>query len=180
MTTAGAVVSSTALTRSLHLTGDGFRRGATAPTDVTIGTTPTIGALRFAATNELASVYASLPANIDLSQPITLRLQWALAALETNATTLDVTCDYTRTLANSTGNGPGKASTQVTGQVTVTTGNGLAAGDVYVMDIVFAVGDATNPLANAIGLALEIHLTNTTGVASADLLDADLIYEALY
>ena len=179
MSTAGAVISSTALTRSLHLAGDQFRKGATAPTDVTIGTSPRVAALRFAAANELASVYASLPANVDLSQPITLRLQWALAALETTATTLDVTCDYTRTLASVTGNGPGKASTQVTGQVTVTTGAGLAAGDVYLMDIVFAVADATNPLANAVGIAIEIHLTNVTGVASADLLDADLIYEAL-
>jgi len=180
MTTAGAVVSSTALTRSLHLAGDQFRRGATAPTDVTIGTTPTISALRFAATNELASVYASLPTNIDLSQPITLRLQWSLASVEVNADALDLTCDYTRAVANSTGNGVGKASTQITGQVTVTTANGLAIGDVYLMDLTFAVADATNPLANAVGLAIEIHLTNTTGVASADLLDADLIYEALY
>ena len=177
--TVGGVLSDTPLTRSIHLAGDQFRKGATAPADVTIGATPTINALRFAATNELASVYASLPAEVDLSQTITLRMQWALAAGEVNNDTLDITCDYTAVVERVTASGPGKASTQRTGIVTVTTGEGLAAGDVYVMDITFLAGDATNPLANAVGLAIEIHLTNTTGVASADLIDADLIYTAL-
>jgi hypothetical protein len=179
MTAFGGVASDTTLTRSIHLAGDQFRKGATAPTDVTIGTTPTIQALRFDATNELASVYASLPADVDRSQDIILRLQVALIGAETNGETLDVTCNYVAVLENSTGDGPAKASTGATGQVTVTTANGLAAGDVYTMDITFAAGDATNPLANAIGLGIEINLTNVTGVIGMDLLDADLVYEAL-
>lgn len=176
----GGVASDQVLTRSIHLAGDQFRKGATAPTDVTIGTTPTITALRFDATNELASVYASLPADVDRSQNIILRLQFALIGAETNGETLDVNCNYTAILANSTGSGPGKANTNVAGQTTVTTANGLATGDVYTMDITFVAGDATNPLANAVALAIEINLTNITGVIGMDVLDADLIYEALY
>ena len=179
MTLAGNVISNTPLTRGIRLSGNQFRRGVTAPSEETVGTTPTVPVLRFAATNELVSLYVALKPNTDLTQPITLRLHWLLNAVETNNDQLDVTCDYTRTVASSTGNGPGRASTQVTGQVTVTTGAGLAIGDEYLMDIVFAVADATNPLANAVGLAIEIHLTNTTGVASADLVGGELVYQAL-
>ena len=167
------------LLRSVHLSGDQFRKGATAPTDVTIGTTPTVNALRFAATNELASVYLALPEDMDRTKDITLRLHWSLVSAETNTDTLDLSSDYTAVLQNSTGSGVAKTSTGVTGQVTVTTGNGLAVGDVYVMDIAISAADATNPLASAVGIAIEIHLTNTTGVASADLLDANFLYEAL-
>ena len=178
--TFGSVSSDQTLTRSIHLGISNWRGGATAPTAQTIGTTPTIEAQRFSATNELLSTFASLPSDMDRTQNATLRLQWSLAAAETDSDTLDITVDYTAVLANSTGDGVGRTSTQVTGQVTVTTANGLAAGDIYEMDITIASGDATNPLTSSVGLALEFHLTNTTGVASADFLDADLIYTALY
>ena len=46
------------------------------------------------------------------------------------------------------------------------------------MNITFSAADATNPLAAAVGIAFEIHLTNTTGVGSIDLIDGDLIYTA--
>jgi hypothetical protein len=165
------------LGRTLHLSGDQFRKGATAPTDVTIGTTPTVPALLFDATNELASLYHSLPADADLTQDVILRLQFSLAQIETNGDTCDFTCDYTA-VTLLTGEGVAKASTQITGQFTAVTGR-LAVGDIYEMDITFIAGDATNPLATARGLAFEIHLTNTTGVAAIDLLDGDLIYTAL-
>ena len=176
--TFGAVSSDQVLTRSIHLAGDQFRKGATAPTDVTIGTTPTITALRFALATELASVYASLPADTDLTQDIILRLQWSLVDAETDAETLDVTCDYVAVTLAGAG-GAAKTSSNVTGQVTVNTGR-LAAGDIHSMDITFTAGDATNPLATAVGIGLEIHLTNVTGVTRADLIDGDLIYTALY
>ena len=48
------------------------------------------------------------------------------------------------------------------------------------MDITFIAGDATNPLANAVGIAFEINLTNITGVIGMDVIDGNLIYEALY
>ena len=163
--------------RSIHLAGTQWRRGVTAPADVTIGTTPTILALRFAATNELVSVYASLPEDTDLTRDIILRIQFSLVSAETNGDTLDFTCDYVA-ITEATAGGVAKTSTQVTGQVTAVTGR-LAAGDIYEMDITFPAGDATNPLAACVGIGLEVHLTNTTGVASIDLLDGDLIYSAI-
>ena len=178
--TFGDVAANQVLTRSVHLAGDQFRKGVTAPTDVFIGTTPIIPALRFDAVAELASLYVALPADMDRTQNAILRLQFALIGAETNAETLDVTCNYTAALANSTGAGPAKASTSIVGQTTVTTANGLAAGDVYTMDITFIAGDASNPLANAVGIAFEINLTNITGVIGMDVIDGNLIYEALY
>lgn len=177
MSAFGEVASDQALTRFLHLSGDQFRKGATAPTDVTIGTTPTVPALRFAATNELASLYHSLPDEMDKTIDLTFRLQWSLAAVQLNGDTLDVTCDYTATTLT-TAEGIAKTSTQITGQFTAVTGR-LAIGDLYFMDMTMAAADATNPLTNAIGIAFEIHLTNTTGVASCDLIDGDFIFEAL-
>lgn len=174
----GAISSDTVPTRSLHLSGDQFRKGATAPTDVTLGTTPTVTALRFAATNELVSLYHSLPTDLDVAHDIILRLQWSLVDAETNGDTLDVTCDYVA-VTETTAEGVAKASTQIAGQFTAVTGR-LAAGDLYTMDLTLPFGDATNPLANAIAIAAEIHLTNITGVVRADLLDGDFIYEALY
>jgi hypothetical protein len=163
--------------QTLHLSGDQFRRGVTAPTDVTIGSTPTIAALQFALVGELASLYHSFPEDLDRNHDITLRLQFSLAAVETNGDTCDFTCDYTApTIA--TGAGIAKASTQVTGQFTAVTGR-LAIGDMYTMDITFPFADATNPIAVALGIAFEIHLTNTTGVGIIDLVDGDFIYTAL-
>lgn len=173
----GEILSTTLVTRTLHLSGDQFRKGATAPTDATLGTTPTVPALLFDATNELASLYHSLPTEADLTVDMTLRLQFSLSSIQVNADTCDFTCDYTApTLV--TAEGIAKTSTQVTGQFTAVTGR-LAVGDVYVMDITFAAADATNPLASAVGLAFEIHLTNVTGVADVHLLDGDLIYQAI-
>ena len=180
MSNAGDVTGNTTLTRSIHLSGEQFRVGGTAPTSVTIGTSPEIPAHHFDATAELVSLYSALPQNIDRTKDVILRLHFSLSATETDADTLDFTCDYTAPLANSTGNGIAKTSTQVTGQTTVTTANGLAIGDMYTMDITFPFADATNPLASAIGLVFELHLTNLTGVAEIDLVDGDLIYEALH
>lgn len=180
MTLFGEVISNTLLDRQIILTGNQFRKGATAPTDVTIGTTPTIAAQRFAATNELASIFDVLPFNIDLTQDLELILIWSLVSVQINNDTLNVTLDYTAPIINTTAAGIAKASTQLLGVTTVTTGNGLAVGDMYSMLFTLLAADATNPLANAAGIAAEIHLTNTTGVASADLVAACLNYKALY
>jgi hypothetical protein len=177
MSNFGEVASNQALTRQLHLSGTQFRKGATAPTDATIGTTPTVPALLFDATNELASLYHSLPVDADLTQDIILRLQFSLVNVQVNNDTCDFTCDYTA-VTTTTAEGVAKASTQVTGQFTAVTGR-LAIGDLYTMDITFQAGDATNPLASAIGIAFELHLTNVTGVAAIHLIDGDFIYEAL-
>ncbi len=180
MTLFGEVISNTLLDRQIILTGNQFRKGVTAPTDVTIGTTPTIDALRFAATNELASVFEVLPFNIDLTENLEIILIWSLANVQINNDTLDVTMDYTAPILNSTANGIAKASTQLTATTTVTTGNGLAVGDMYSQLFTLLAGDATNPLANAAGIATEIHLTNITGVVAADLVAACINYKALF
>ncbi len=178
MSNFGEVSSSQLLTRAIVLRGEQLRKGSTAPTDVTIGSTPTIGALLFNATVELASLYQVLPPDIDVTADVIFRIQFSLASAQVNGDTCDFTCDYTAPTLT-TAEGVAKASTQVTGQFTAVTGR-LAVGDMYEMDITFPFADATNPLASAIGLAMEIHLTNVTGVADINLVGAELIYEALY
>jgi len=163
--------------RTLHLSGDQFRKGATAPTDVTIGTTPTVPALLFDLTTELASLYHSFPEDLDRDNDVVLRLQFSLSSVQLNLDTCDFSCDYTAP-TEVTAEGIAKASTNVTGQFTAVTGR-LAVGDIYEMDITFPFADATNPIANAVGIAFEIHLTNVTGVADIHLIDGDFIYTAL-
>lgn len=173
----GEVLSSQALSEQIIITAEQFRNGATAPTGVTIGTTPTVDALQFNATNQLVSTFFPLPFNMDRTVNPELVLIWSLAQVENNADTLDLTLDYTAPIDLSTGSGIAKTSTQLTDALTVTTANGLAIGDIYSQAIAFAVGDATNPLASAIGLAIEFHLTNVTGVGTVDLIGACLGYE---
>jgi hypothetical protein len=167
--------------RQIVLTIDNFRKGASAPTDVTIGTTPTVPGLRFAATNELLSALIMLPFNVDTTVPIEIIFIWSLVSSETNSDTLDVTMDYNIIKAASTGDGLAKTSTQLTETTTVTTANGLAAGDIYAMIFSLDPDDADNPIEeSSSGVAVEIHLTNITGVASADLVAACVNYKATY
>lgn len=182
MTAFGDVVGNTTLTRSVPVRGSQFRKGASAPTDATIGTTPTIGVLLFDATAETGSVFVEPPADWDRSQDCTLRLICALVNTETDADTLDWTLDYTVPLSLSTGDGVGRTSTSLTNSVSVTTANGLAVDDVYVASFTLASADATNPFSasNSVGFALEIHLTNITGVIAIHLIEAVLDYVALY
>ncbi len=175
----GDVLSNTELTRQIILTANQFRKGATAPTDVTIGTTPTVPALRFAATNELVSLFEVMPLNWDQGD-VEIILIWSLAAGEIDADQLSVTVDYTAPIDLSTGNGIAKTSTQLTDDLLVSTANGLAAGDIYSQTFTLLAADATNPLANAVGFALELHLTNLVGVASADLIGACINYTATH
>ena len=177
MTAFGAILSSQVLSEQIIITAEQFRVGATAPGSVTIGTTPTVDALQFSATNQLVSTFFPLPFNMDRTIDPQLVLIWSLAATEVNNDQLSMTLDYTAPIDLSTGDGIAKASTQLTDDLTVTTANGLAIGDIYSQSFAFAVGDATNPLASAIGLAVEFHMTNTTGVGTADLIGACLAYE---
>ena len=177
MTAFGGVLSSQVLSEQIIITAEQFRVGGTAPGAVTIGTTPTVDALQFSATNQLVSTFFPLPFNMDRTIDPALVLIWSLAATETNADELSITLDYTAPIDLSTGDGIAKASTQLTNNLPVTTANGLAIGDIYSQTIPFAVGDATNPLASAIGLAIEFHLTNTVGVGIIDLIGACLGYE---
>ena len=180
MTLAGAVVSNTPLTEQIVLGANNFRKGATAPADGTLGTTPTTPTVLMANTAELLTVGTLMPTNWDRTVDVTLFLIWALASVQLNGDTLDATINYTVPLLNAGGTGPGKASSQVTGQITAITGQ-LAIGDTYAMPIALARGDATNPYtsADAIAFVLEFGLTNITGVASAHFLGACIEYERL-
>lgn len=177
--TFGNVASNVALSRSLTLQASDFGRGVTAPTDATIGTTPTVQVVLFDAILELANVNITLPVDVDPSVDMQLVLVVALSATETNGDTLDWTCDYVTNSQNTTGDGPAKTSTQITASTTVTTGNGLAIGDVYTVTLTFDSGDATNPVdGTTTALNAEIHLTNVTGVGEIHVIGADLNYEA--
>lgn len=182
MTALGSVLSNTALSEQVVLTLNDFRKGSTSPTDSTLGTTPTVPTLLFSATGELLTLATMMPFNFDRGVDIQLILVWSLAAAETNGDTLDVTLDYTVGIVGVTGSGPDKASTQVTGQVTVTTAEGLAVGDIYTMSINLPRADATNPYTDpdAGAFSMEMHLTNVTGVSSAHLIGACIAYERLH
>ncbi|MCK5643530.1 MAG: hypothetical protein KAJ19_22205 [Gammaproteobacteria bacterium] len=173
MTHFGEVPSDTEMTDQVIIATNNFRKGATSPADGTLGTTPTVPTLLFAATNELLSGIAVMPFNWDRTVDVDLILLWALAAGQTNGDLLDVTVDYTVPRFNTGGVGPGKVSTQVTGQITAITGQ-LAIGDPYQMVIPLARADANNPYTSldAFAFALEFHLTNVTGIASAHFLGA--------
>ena len=156
-------------------------KGATAPTEVTIGTTPTVSALRFDAINETATIAVSLRADMDLTKDFTLRIQFALANAQGNGDQLDVKVDYVVWRTGATGNGPGKTSTRVTQSLQVTTAEGLAVNDVYAINLTIPFDDLDNPLnaEGAAGIACEFSLGNVTGVAAILALDAALEYAEL-
>jgi hypothetical protein len=156
--------------------------GATAPTEVTIGTTPSVPALLFDATAELVSSFAQMPTNWDRTLDVDLVLAIELVNAQSNGEVLDITIDYVVSIQNSTGEGVAKASTQLLPTLTVTTANGLAAGDAYEVRATFDNADATNPFtsADAVGFGIEIHLTNVTDVAAFHLLSTCFSYTAVH
>lgn len=169
------------LNNSIQIRGSQFRKGVTAPTDVTIGTTPTIGAVLFDATAELASAYMQMPDDWDRNVDCSLTLICSLVNGQTNNDSLDWTLDYTVPITLSTGNGVSKTSTNLTTSVAVTTANGLAVDDMYHAVFTLASADATNPFSdsNSQGFALEIHLTNVTQVAAIHLQAAVINYRGI-
>lgn len=180
MATQGQVAANQALTRHLDLNGTNWRQGVTAPDEVTIGTTPTVRALPFDAIAELIGTTFQMPVDWDDGTDPVLVLKWSLSVGETDLDVASWSCDYTVSRENSTGNGPGRASSTALGTTTVTTANGLAAGDEYTTEITLPRGDATNPIAAGDAVHPEIHLTNLTGVGACELTDAYVRYEAAY
>ena len=165
--------------RFLYLGGSQFRKGATAPTDVTLGSSPTIQALHFDATNELVTADIVITPDYVQGTDLTLGLSIALSAGEINLDTLDLTIDY---VAYEPGDDmTALASTQLTPSMTVTTAEGLGAGTQYVFTATIDAADATNPIGAAtVGLVFEIHLTNTGGVGEFDLIDGRVAYSSAY
>ena len=182
MTLFGAVVSSSSLTRQLIVPITQFRMGGTAPTEVTIGTTPAVPALLFNAQNELVSTFVQMPINWDRTVDVDMVFAVQLSAAETDADTLDLTIDYVVSIQNSTGDGVAKASTQLTPSLIVTTANGLADGDAYEVRATAASADATNPFtsSNAVGFGLEFHLTNVLEVGEFHFMSLCMAYTALH
>lgn len=183
MSNFGEVKTDQVLTRSVILTIDDFRKGATGPTDDTVGNTPTIPTLQFNATGELCSAHVIMPADWDKSKDCTFDLVFSLRETETNDDVLSLTVDYTAIKKNTTGAGITKTSTQLTPTVTVTTANGLAVGDVYVITATLSAADGSNGFSAGdatAGFGFEFHLTNTTGVADVDLISGCINYEAKY
>lgn len=174
------VTGDTTLNRVLAITSTQWRRGATAPTEATVGTTPQTAVLLFDSTNEVAGVYVNFPDDMDKTQDIRFDINISLVNAETNNDVLSITMDYVAPIENSTGNGLDKTSTQVLATKTVTTAAGLAINDMYILQLPISATDATNPLANSIGVSLDIHLTNTTGVAAIHTINGHLHYVAKY
>lgn len=174
------VPGNTALIREMPLAGIILQPGGTAPTQVSIGTTPTVPARLFDAVGELAAGTFQMPIDWDPSTNPVIVLKWSLAVGETNADVASWTLDYTVSRVLSTTNGPGRANTQILATTTVTTGNGLVAGDVYTTEFTLDRTNATNPIVAGNAVHPEIHLTNLVGVGAVHLTDAFLRYEALY
>lgn len=182
MTLFGQVNTSTVLQRSIILTIDDFRKGATAPADATIGTTPTIPALLFNATNELLSAHVVMPINWDKDVDISLDFVWSLSSGQTNNDVLSITVDYVTIRKNTTGAGIGKTSTQNTPTLAITTENGLAIGDIYTMSTTLSGANGDNGYSggdNSTGFCFEFHLTNLTGVVDIHFISGCINFTAL-
>jgi len=139
-----------------------------------------VPALLFDATTELATVTEDLPIDMDLTVDPVLTIIFSLVNSQINNDTADLTFDYVAPIKEVTGSGPAKASTTATATTTVTTANGLAVDDMYSINLTIDAADATNPLASAEALSIEMHLTNVTGVAAIHMLSAHLRYTAKY
>lgn len=176
----GEVDTERVLDRSVVLTIDDFRLGAMGPTNVTVGTTPTVAGLRFDAVGELLSVEVIMPRDWDRTGNAILHLNWALNEVESDGDSLDITVDYIVGRDFSTGSGPTKPSTQLLISRAVTTAEGLALNDLYSTEAVLDANDANNPFTDGSIFIFEFHLTNVIGVSEAVFLGGCVHYEALY
>jgi len=174
------VTGDTQLNRVLNVNSAQWRKGATAPTEAIIGTTPETIVFLFDAVNEVGGIYFNFPEDMDKTQDIRLDIDFSLVNVQINNDVLNITIDYVAITKNSTGSGLDKTSTQVLSTEAVTTANGLAVNDVYILQITISAGDGNNPLANATGISIDIHLTNISGVAAIHAIDGHLHYAAKY
>ena len=171
-----------ALTRAIHFDSGDIGKGATAPTETTIGSTPTVPVLLFDATNETANIVTSFRPDMNLGKSFTLRIQFALVNVQLDLDQLDVAIDYVVFRTGATGNGPNKTSTSLSASLQVATAEGLAIADVYSLGITIPFDDETNPLnaTGAAGIAIEFSLANVAEVAAIHVIDADIEYAALF
>jgi len=169
------IPGNTNIRRQIEISGSNFRNGVTSPSANLRGSTPAVPVITFANINELAGTNFTLPPEYD-GGDINIDFVWALESVQLNGDTLDLTLDY---ISSAEGDNISKTSTQVTGQITAVTGD-LAIGDLYKMRIALDAGDADNPLSAGDVITIEIHLTNTSGVGSADMVEVSIDYGANY
>lgn len=181
MTDFGAVLSSVPLIRSPgHVGVETLRKGSTAPTDVLVGTTPSVPALLFDATAELVSGSFELPSTYD-GGDVVFTLYGALVNVQLNGDVWSWNVDYLAVTPGTTGEGITKASTNLTPTRTITTGEGLAIDDVYDLAFTFGAGDATNPLSTDVKIIVfEMSLANLTGVAAIHAIHATVEFDGLF
>jgi len=158
-----------------------LQKGSTAPTDALIGTTPSVAALLFDATNELISFNLIPPEDMDLRKDFTIDVHFALVNAQVNSDVASGTIDYI-SFDSAANEVLTKTSTQITASETITTAGGLAIDTAYVMQFTVDVSDATNPIEDLVNgqIAFEFHLTNLTGVAAIHVTGAHINYTALY
>lgn len=158
---------------SIVLPADAFRRGAIAPTVDTLGSTPTVGTQRFSATNELLSCTLYMPLTWN-RRAIVLSFLWALEDTQIAGDTFDLSLDCS---FNELGPGLGllKANQTLTSGFTCSEEQGLAQGDLYLVDFTLnALNTTLNP--STLGISFEIHMTNTDEVAEAHFIGGNAHY----
>ena len=155
--------------------------GGTAPTRVSIGTSPEVPALLFDATNENAEMSIVIPTDFDFTQDPTFALLCNLSNVQNNLDSLDWTMNYNVSRAGETGQGLDKTSTPVTWSTSITTALGLAVNDQYISVVTLDRTDATNPIASgATQIGIEIHLTNIVDVVAIKVSAAQFAYKKLF
>lgn len=175
--------------KRVDLALEDLRKGSTAPTMDTIGTSPQVRGYKFDAVAEKLQLNIPIPTDYHEGS-IELHLVQALVNAEANGDNIDWKSDYVvvRDSRSSTGNGGGgtvdQTSSSVTGQSEVVengSGNGIQAGTIYETVLEFDPSDADNPF-NTSGfynLIADIYRQNIGGTGNASetlLLSAYLKY----
>lgn len=150
-----------------------WTKGATPPTDATIGSSPATPAWLLDAVGESAVIKVKVPAGYSADADVKLRLAFALNVSETANDDLDITADV-RVVEPNSNEALDGTSTQYTGTVDI--GSNTAQYSVHEVEIDLTYNDATNPIAAGDWIAIEFHLTNVTGVAAALFLGAQALF----
>jgi len=162
------------------LTVDDFRKGATGPTDVEVGTTPTIALLRFDAVNELLSAFVAMPFNWSRLSDVELLLGFGLTQAQTNGDVLSINLDYTALEMDVPGGGFDRTSTNIVIDTELTTAKGLGTGDVYLIRQLLDKNDPANGFTdNTYGFGIQFNLANLVGVDNIHFIAGCIDYETI-
>lgn len=160
-------------TGHMQFTLSNFRKGSTAPANATMGDTPAIPYMDFAATNERLGWFITLPDDWSGTGDVELHLTVILTGAETVGDAIEFASDYVvvrsnnASIANGAGGTVTQANTTVTATASVVTG-ATGAGAEYHVILTFARTDATNPItAYPSSLLGEIYRTSVGGAGKA-------------